>query len=97
MANAESDIEPEIRSLCGVQSTDPINVQPLLQTLFDNAVKNGVSQKGNRHNDVVKKFAAALFCLVGRSGYELLQTNLGAALPSISTVQRLVSSRKITK
>ena len=49
------------------------------------------------HNEVVKKFASALFCLVGRIGYNLLQMNLGAARPSINNVQRHVSSIKIVE
>ena len=89
---AEPVIETHLRSLR--PHNEPVQVQPMLQKLFDNAVKNGMSDKGNRHNNVVKKFAAALYCLVGRSGYELLRAKLGAALPSLSTVQRLVSSMK---
>ena len=93
VVQAESVIETHMRALQHVKQ--PVQVQPLLQMLFDNAVKNGMSDNGNRHNGVVKKFGAALYCLIGRSGYELIQQNLGSALPSLSTVQRLVSSRKI--
>ena len=95
--NAVSIAEPVIANhIRSLQSPNqPVQVEPMLQILFDNAVKNGLSDKGNRHINAVKKFAAALYCLVGRSGYELLHANLGAALPSLSTVQRLVSSMKI--
>ena len=45
----------------------------------------------------MKEFAGALSCLVGRSGYELLQVNLGGALPSTNTVQRKISNRNVTE
>ena len=67
--------------LYGVQKSAPIKVSPLLQALKNNG---NISQNCNLHNEVVKKFASALFGLVGRCGYNLLQTNLGAALPSIN-------------
>ena len=71
----------------------------LLKTIYDNAVKNSevFSKQAYRHNDAVKKVASALYCMIGKGGYELLQTNLGSALPSINTVQRQVSQRKITE
>ena len=36
------------------------------------------------------------FCLVGKSGYELL-ANLGSALPSMTSIQRMVANRKKIK
>ena len=55
------------------------SVTPLLQRLFENAQHNGStkSKHANRHDMVVKQFAAALLILTGKSGYELLQANLG--------------------
>ena len=54
------------------------SVAPLLQRLFDNAQNNtSKSKHANRHDRVVKQFAAALLILTGKSGYELLQSNLG--------------------
>ena len=35
--------------------------------------------------------------MIGKGGYELVQTKLGPALPSINTVQCQVSQRKITE
>ena len=71
-------------------------MKPLLKRIFENAHKNSSgSIHGFRHDIIVKRFGGALYCLVGRSGYDLLQSNLGTALPSISTVQCLVTTKKI--
>ena len=92
----DEQVESEVKNLCGKQNHEEINVTPLLQRIFENAQNNsGGSKHGFRHDLIVKKFGAALYCLVGRSGFELLQTNLGSALPSISTVQRLVTTKKV--
>ena len=58
------------------------NVKPLLRRLFQNAEKNNEdrSKYGYRHDQTI---AAALFCLIGRSGYELLQANFGGAIPTV--------------
>ena len=74
-----------------------VDVTPLLRRLFENAVKNNESKskKGYRHEKIVKDFAAALYCLISRSGYELLQSNFGGALPTIATIERMISKRKL--
>ena len=74
-----------------------VHVKPLLRRLFENAEKNNEkkSKHGYRHEKIVKDFAAALYCLIGRSGYELLQTNLGGALPTINTIERMISKKKL--
>ena len=74
-----------------------VDVKPLLRRLFENAEKNNEkkSKRGYRHEKIVKDFAAALYCLSGRSGYELLQTNLGGALPTVNTIERMISKNKL--
>ena len=85
-----------MRDLCGKEDTDKISITPLLQRIFENAQNNsGNSKQGYRHDLIVKKFGAALYCLVGKSGFDLLHKNLGSALPSLSTVQRLVTTKKV--
>ena len=75
--------------------TKDLNVAPLLQRLFDNAKNNfKPSKQAIRHDNVVKQFAVSLLILTGKSGYELLQSNLGNALPSYSTVQRMISQKE---
>ena len=68
-----------------------------MQRLFENAKTNSIlnNKHGYRHDNVIKRFAASLFCLVGKSGYELLLANLGNALPSITTVQRISTHKRI--
>ena len=66
----------------------------MLHKLFDNAKKNNSNSTSNRHDETVKHFAACLFCLIGKANYEFLVANLGSSLPSVSTVQRLVSKEK---
>ena len=56
-----------------------------------------VYNKANRNDKTVKKVASSLFCIVGKSGYDLLLTNLGSALPSLSCIQRSLSSHKKMK
>ena len=66
---------------------------PLLQRIYENAEKN-TRKKSNRHDAVVKKFALALLILTGKAGYELLQKNLGDALPAYSTLQRMMALKE---
>ena len=51
-------------------------------------------KKSNRHDGTVKKFALALLILTGKAGYELLQKNLGDALPAYSTLQRMMGYKE---
>ena len=82
--------------MCGKEETDKIRVTPLLQPIFENARNSsGGSKQGYHHYLIVKKFGAALYCLVGKSGFDLLPTNLGSALPSLSSVQRLGTIKKV--
>ena len=66
--------------------------------MFQNAASNSNKKnaQGFRHDETIHKFAPSLFCLIGKAGYEMLQKNLGNALPSVSTIHRNVGlSRKI--
>ena len=75
---------------CGKERS--LTVRPILQRLIENAEVNACKSSLNsyRHNEKITKFASSLYCLIGKSSYELLQVNLGCALPSISTIQRSV-------
>ena len=86
------EIRSNINEVCGKPKDS--NVAPLLQRLFDNAKNNfKPSKQAIRHDNVVKLFAVSLL-LTGTSGYELLQSNLGNALPFYSTVQRMISQKE---
>ena len=50
-------------------------------------------QQAYRHV-VLRTFASSLYCLIGKSGYELLSSNLGNALPSLRTVQPIISTKQ---
>ena len=81
------DIRSEINNICGLEKT--VSVMPVLNILYENAKQNSLKSKAAyRHNDTVMDFATSLMCLVGKSGYEFIQGNLGNALPSVSTVNR---------
>ena len=69
------------------------SIKPILKLLYSNAVKNSKasSKAGHRHHQTVKMFGSYLFCLIGRAGYEFLLANMGAGLPSLSTVLRLIN------
>ena len=53
------------------------------------------SKQAYRHDVVLRKFASSFYCLIGKSGYELLSSNLGNALPSLRAVQRIISTKQI--
>ena len=84
------DIRSEINNICGIEKT--ASVKPVLNILYENAKNNSQKSKSSyQHNDTVMDFAISLKCLVGTSGYEFIQTNLGNALPHVSTVNRRIS------
>ena len=65
----------------------------LLHRLMANAEKNAsVLPQQRRHEEVLKKFATSLFIYCGALSYEFLHRNLPNALPSLRTVQRIVSN-----
>lgn len=71
-------------------------VSKFLHALYDTAKINAGKKKGGKrysqHSDTLKKFAAYLFVLGGRKMYETLHSNLNGALPSITSVQRIMSA-----
>ena len=70
-------------------------VASIMKKLYENA-KNNASKKskyGIRHDSIIKNFAASLYCLIGKSGYEMLVTNLGCGLPSVATVQKMLRKK----
>ena len=74
--------EREIESIC-----------PLLKQLLVNAERNAqMLPQQRRHEQVMKKFATSLFIYSGPMAYEFLHTNLPNAIPSLRTVQRIVSN-----
>ena len=95
--DANDYIRKELNSACGNESNS--SVQPILRRLLENAERNNQSttSKNNRHDQMIKKFACSLFCLIGKAGYQLLQVNLGNALPSIVTVLRDLATKKKVK
>ena len=101
-ADSANDI-PEVCSIVNtaVGNTDEdSNVAPLLKLLYENSIKNSKRKSGNghRHDDNIKEFSASLLCLLGNAGYELIQANLGNALPHVSTPRRLIySQQKVTE
>ena len=81
-------IRTDINRLFGRK--EETSVAPLLQRIYENALKN-THNKSNRHDGVVKRFSLALLILIGKAGYELLQKNLGDALPAYSTLQKMLA------
>ena len=71
---------------------------PILNALMKNAQSNARGAKNaNRHGAVMKEFASSLFCIVGRSRYEFIKSNFGDAIPSLSTVNRVLSMHRNMK
>lgn len=71
-------------------------IAPLLKKLYTNAQNNATrnSPQGHRHVDIIKSFAGSLLCMIGSAGYDLLQSNLGSALPHISTARKVIASER---
>ena len=93
--NNEELLRTEVNQLLGREENDD-SVTPVMKLLFENAKKNPMcaSKQANRHDITVNKFASSLYCLVGKGGYELLLANLGYALPSITSIQRMITCTK---
>lgn len=72
---------------------EDMTIAPMLKLLYSNALNNAKvkSKSGCRHEDPVKMFAAYMFCLIGKAGYEFIQSNVGVALPSLPTIMRMIS------
>lgn len=68
----------------------------LLKLLSNAAIDNSKSssKNANRYNESLKKFCVFLYFVGGRLLYETLQTNLTNAIPSISSLNRFISSKK---
>lgn len=68
----------------------------LLKSLCESAMKNSssTSQNANRYDETLKKFCVFLYFVGGRLLYETLQKNLTNSLPSVSSLNRFISSKK---
>ena len=75
-------------NVCGNEDSSEGCVAPLLRKLYENALKNAnaTSKFANRHDQTIMNFAASLYCLVGRGGYEMLLHNLKSVLLSLSRI-----------
>ena len=66
----------------------------MLQHIICNAMKNAEKlPKGQRHLEIVKKFATSLFIYTGPFAYHFLQQNVSLALPSLRSIQNYISSQ----
>ena len=76
-----------------IGENEDVSVKPILKLLYSNALKNTskTSKHACRHDRSVKMFAAYLFCLIGRAGYEFLLENVGVALPSLPNILRMIN------
>lgn len=70
-------------------------VVPLLQRLYRHSESNSRrSKKGFRYDDVVKRFAVAVYILNGSSGYDLIRSNFSKSLPHCSIIQKVIGKQK---
>ena len=92
--DSNHSLQADVNYVCGAEAKN--TVVPIMQRLYENATANSLknSKNSHRHDIVIKKFSCALYCLVGKSGYELLANNLGSALPCLRTVQREIATKK---
>lgn len=68
----------------------------LLKLLCKSAIKNSssTSKNANRYEESLKKCCVFLYFVGGRLLYETLQANLPNSLPTISSLNRFISSKK---
>lgn len=59
----------------------------LMKAASDNKYK---VSKGRRYEESLKRFACVLYLLSGKMAYEILYSNLQSALPSLTTVKKLL-------
>ena len=92
--DSNKSLRTKVNQSCGAEPTH--TVAPIMQRLYENAMMNASkkTKNSNRHDVVIKKFASCLYCLVGKSGYELLASNFKSALPCLRTVQRDIASKR---
>ena len=92
--DSNKSLRTEVNQSCGAEPTH--TVAPIMLRLYENAMMNASkkTKNSNRHDVVIKKFASCLYCLVGKSGYELLASNFRSALPRLRTVQRDIASKR---
>lgn len=82
------------RDLCQSKEHKGNKHNLLIKRLMANAEKNAiVLPNRKRHEEVLKKFATSLFIYCGPLSYEFLHRNMSNALPSLRTVQRIVSDK----
>ena len=68
------------------------NLSPLLKQLMINAEKNVQRlPKQRRHDELLKKFATSLLIFAGPISYDFVHQKMPEAIPSLRTVQRLIS------
>ncbi|CAF3330138.1 unnamed protein product, partial [Rotaria sp. Silwood2] len=67
-----------------------------LASFLDNISNNlCCSKNAYRHNEHILRFATSFYILSGRMAYEFVRLNVPGALPSISTLQRLVLNKEL--
>lgn len=68
----------------------------LLKSICNSALRNSnfPSPNANRYDESLKKFCVFLYFVGGRLLYETLQSNLINSLPSISSLNRFISTQK---
>lgn len=76
-----------------IKNTNP---SVLLNALCKASISNSCSKSthSNRYDESLKKFCVFLYFVGGRLLYETLQANLINSLPSITTLNRFISSKK---
>lgn len=72
------------------------NTSTLLKSICNSALRNSnfASSNANRYDESLKKFCVFLYFVGGRLLYETLQSNLTNSLPSISSLNRFISTQK---
>jgi len=72
------------------------NISTLLKSICNSASRNSnfPSPNANRYDESLKKFCVFLYFVVGRLLYETLESNLTNSLPSISSLNRFISTQK---
>jgi hypothetical protein len=64
-----------------------------LNVILNNMIRNFViEERGYRYDIIVRKFAASLYILGGRTAYEFVRLNIPAFLPSVQIIQAYIGA-----
>lgn len=93
ISNKSSEIRPARDSITRVEEKNTTRAHYFLDKLMSAANRNADRKKGGyRYDKDIQLFSIYLRLIVGKLGYQTIQKNLEAAIPSLPTIDRYIRS-----